>query len=164
MKKLLILGAGGHGRVCAEIAEECDYEVSFLDDSSSSDILGCLDLYEKMRLEYDTAFVALGNPEIREKWFEKLKAVGYKIDSLISGKAVVSDSATIKEGSIIMPGAIVQSNAVIGKGSIISAGAVIDHDAVIGDFCHVNCNAVVASMSEVKEKTKIDYGDVWKNV
>ena len=32
MNKLLILGAGGHGRLAAEIAESLGYTVSFLDD------------------------------------------------------------------------------------------------------------------------------------
>ena len=34
-KKLIILGAGGHGRVAAEIAEQLGYSVSFLDDTKS---------------------------------------------------------------------------------------------------------------------------------
>lgn len=32
-KKLLIIGAGGHGQVVAEVAEDCGYqEIAFIDD------------------------------------------------------------------------------------------------------------------------------------
>ena len=38
-KKLVILGAGGHGRVCAEIASMTGYEeIVFLDDGAPSDV------------------------------------------------------------------------------------------------------------------------------
>ena len=38
-KRIVIIGAGGHGRVCAEIAELCGYEeIAFLDDSASGTI------------------------------------------------------------------------------------------------------------------------------
>ena len=37
-KKIMIIGAGGHGRVCAEIAQLCGYEVDFLDDASRKDM------------------------------------------------------------------------------------------------------------------------------
>ena len=34
-EKLIIIGAGGHGKVCADIAKLCGYEnISFLDDNT----------------------------------------------------------------------------------------------------------------------------------
>lgn len=40
-KKLVIIGAGGHGRVCAEIASMNGYsDISFLDDKCGSLVIG----------------------------------------------------------------------------------------------------------------------------
>lgn len=157
MKKLLILGAGGHGKVCAEIAEEFGYEVTFLDDFSATPF----NQYKELRNEYDEALVALGNPILREEWMKKLEETGYKIMSLISSKAVVSKNVEIKEGSVIMAGAIIQSGVKIDRGCIVSANAVVDHDCHIGKYCHINCGAIVASMSSMPDKTKVNYGQVW---
>lgn len=71
--KLLILGAGGHGRVCKETAEQMINdvgeklydEVDFLDDSSPMAI-GKLNDIEGMREAYDNVFVALGASEMRK--------------------------------------------------------------------------------------------------
>lgn len=161
--KLLILGAGGHGRVCGEIAAACGYEVAFLDDITPG-VAGKLEEYVKLREEFENTFIAIGNPKPREEWFEKLKVAGYKLVSLISDRSVVSDTAEIGEGCVVMAGAVIQSNTKIGSCGIVSAGAIVDHDSTIGSFCHVNCGAIVPSMSTVPDKIKVNYGEVWKNV
>jgi sugar O-acyltransferase (sialic acid O-acetyltransferase NeuD family) len=161
--KLLILGAGGHGKVCGEIASDYGYEIAFLDDNAP-EAIGKLVSYQEKRKEYDYAFVAMGNPELREKWTQYLTQAGYKVVKLISTKAMVAPSVEIDEGSVVMAGVIIQSNCVVGRSCILSAGAIIDHDSKIGNFIHINAGAIVPSMSEVKDKTKINYGEVWKNV
>lgn len=168
---LLIIGAGGHGHVCKEIAEMmCDrtgekifHRISFLDDESN-EAIGTIDSLNRLQNEYQSVFVALGNSEMRRKILDQLERMKYQIVSLIHPSAIISKSAEIGIGSVIMQGAIIQTNAKLGKGTIVSAGALIDHDAVIEDCCHINSGAVVASMSKVPSGTKIDYLDVWKRV
>lgn len=160
MMKLLILGAGGHGRVCTEVARENSWEVAFLDDAPRMGIGGLKD-YEELLGKCDAAFVAMGNPELREMWIKHLKDKGYEIATFISEKAVVSKTAMIGEGSIIMGGSVVQTGASIGRGSIISAGAVVDHDATVGEFCHINCNAVIPAEKKVPSGLKVIYGQIY---
>lgn len=165
---LLILGAGGHGRVIKEIAEatkECN-RVAFLDDSYDGfnpDIIGRLFDYGKEIGNFSHAFVAIGDPAIRKQWQKKLLVSGFEIPILIHPDAYVSPSSIIEIGTVIMPKAVVQSNAKIGVGCIISAGAIIDHDTVIGDYCHINAGAVIASGSRIPEGTKVDYAEVFRN-
>ena len=161
--KLLILGVGGHGRVCGEIATSQGWEVAFLDDNAP-DVLGGLADYEELTGKCDAAFVAMGNPEVRETWTLRLKEKNYKLATFVSGKAMVSRTATIEEGCVVMAGAIVQSNCSIGRGVILSTGSIIDHDSKVGDYCHINAGAIVPSMSSVPNNTKINYGEVWRNV
>jgi len=159
----LILGAGGHGKVCGEIAVECGYEIACLDDNALGKI-GKLDCYLEKRKECDSAFVVIGNPELREMWTKFLKKAEYKVVSIISTKTVISPSTDIVEGCVIMAGTFVQSNCVIGQGCILGTGAIIDHDSQVGDYAHIIAGTIVPSVSLVKDKTKINYGEVWKNV
>lgn len=176
---LLILGAGGHGHVVKEVAEATGRykRIAFLDDSvdginngdgTSSqgvggiDIIGKLSDYEKYITSFSHAFVAIGNPTIRNQWQVRLATAGYQIPILIHSDAYVSPSAAVDIGTVIMPKAVVQSNVKIGKGCIISAGAIVDHDAVVDEYCHVNAGAVVAAGSVVGYGTKIDHGAVWR--
>lgn len=169
---LLILGAGGHGRVVKEVAEATGkYErIVFLDDSydganpamANATVVGKLSDYEKYIDAFSHAFVAIGNPTIRNLWQVRLVTAGYQIPILIHPDAYVSPSATADIGTVIMPKAVVQSNTRLGKGCIISTGAIVDHDAVVNDYCHVNAGAIVAAGTVADFGTKIDYGEVYR--
>lgn len=141
--KLLIRGAGGHGRVVQEIATACGYDTTFLDDSSESAI-GTIDDMEKYSAEYEYCFVAIGNGELRKKLMERAEK-SFSIPTLIHPSAIVSKSAVIEEGVVVEAGALINTGAVIHKGAIIGLGAVVDHDAVVGSFSHVDAGAVVES-------------------
>lgn len=159
--KLLIIGAGGHGRVVKEVAEAmCQYErIEFVDDNSDIAIGRTVDL-EKLHAEYDSAFVSIGNNSLREILIQKLIDIGYNVPVLIHPSAYVSKSAGIGKGTIIEPKAIVNANASIGSGCIISVGTIIDHNVMIEDYCHINSGAIVCNASRVLKGTKVDAGQV----
>ncbi|MCD7955287.1 MAG: hypothetical protein LUG93_05960 [Lachnospiraceae bacterium] len=167
---LLILGAGGHGRVVREVAEATgQYEnIAFLDDNwkaedvaqNHSDVIGRLSDYDEFTGQFDYAFVAIGNPEVRKK-YQELLMDSYEIATLVHPVAHISSSASVGKGTVMMAGAVVQTNSKIGAGCIISAGAILDHDSVVGDYCHINAGATVPSMSTVAAMTKVDYGAVY---
>jgi len=164
---LLILGAGGHGRVVKEVAEATGkyVRIAFLDDHSDihSDIaVGKLSDYEKYIGSFSHAFVAIGNPTVRNQWQDRLVTAGFEIPVLVHPDSYVSPSAEIDIGTVVMPKAVVQSNVRIGRGCIISAGAIADHDAMVGDYCHINAGAVVAAGGNVPDYTKVDYGEVYR--
>jgi len=145
MKKLLIIGAGGHGQVLAEVAVACGYDrVDFLDDRNPCAV-GTTDRAEALAGGYDGVIVSIGNNDLRRTLIQRLQAVDAPIATLVHPRAFVAPSATLGEGSIVLPGAVVNTNASVGKGCILSIGALVDHDATIDDFSHVNAGAVVAA-------------------
>lgn len=90
--KLLILGAGGHGRVVKETAglmkdkanNPLFDEISFLDDNSP-EAIGRLDEYESFCGEYRFAFAAFGSNTFRLEWMDKLeKSRLFRTDSYSS--------------------------------------------------------------------------------
>ena len=160
--KLLILGAGGHGRVVRETAQatKAFEKIEFLDDAAP-DALGTLAELPRFAEEFDCAFVAMGNPRLRREQQTRVEALGMTLPSVIHPQSTVSPTAKVGPGTVIMAGAVVQTNAKIGCGCILSAGAIVDHDACLGDFCHINAGAIVPSMAQVPENTKLDYGQVF---
>ena len=160
MENLLILGAGQFGQVTKEIAESLNIfdKIYFLDDNSEIAIGKMMD-YTRFAGEYQRAIVAIGNPELRKEWLQKLKEL-YRIDSIISPRAYISKSAIIGEGNIMEPASFVNSNTIIGDGCILCAGSIINHNSIIGDYCHLNCGSIVKSNSKVENGTKVDYGEI----
>lgn len=153
---LLILGAGGHGRVVRETAESMETfdTIAFLDDQNP-DAVGKLDDYMTLRAGFDSAFVAIGDNRLRSKWLEKLKLVGYQIPTLIHPRAYVSPSSTVSYGTIVEPLACINTGVVIGSGCIVSVSAVIDHDCQIGSYSHIDCGVILSPRSVVDSYIKV---------
>lgn len=155
-KSLLILGAGGYGRVAYEIAQAMSVfeQIAFLDDKKPG-ALGTLAEHASLRRDFSCAFVAIGDPQLRLHWLDKLEQAGYELPVLVHPGAWVSPSACCGAGSVIEPMAVVNACAVIGRGALLCAGCVVNHDAVIMPGCQIDCNAVVASGATVPENTKV---------
>lgn len=157
---LLILGAGGHGRVVAEIAQDCGYDhISFLDDNSP-DAIGRIDELERFANQFDNAFAGIGNNVLREQLILRLEAAGYHVPVLIHPSAYVSRTAKIGKGTVVEPKAIVNAGTVVGLGCIISVGAIVDHNVVVGKCSHINAGSIVKAGAEIKERTKLEAGQV----
>ena len=159
---LLILGAGGYGNVARETAEAmgCFAKIDFLDDKNPVAI-DKLDALTRYVSDYEWAFVAMGNPQLRLHLLKELQSAGFEVAKLIHPSAVVMPSAKLEAGVIIEALAVVNSNTVISRGCIISAGAVVNHDCVLAEGCHIDCNATVPARSRVPENTKVQCGAVY---
>lgn len=160
-KKILILGAGGHGRVVADIARLNGYtDIRFLDDINENKfctIDGKISDYVPFLDNYDF-FVAIGNNEIRKQFFETLVAKNANIVTLIHPNAVICRDVKIGNGSVIMAGAVINTNVYIGDGVIVNTASSIDHDCVIGNYSHVSVGAHIAGTVNVGECVFIGAG------
>lgn len=156
MKRLLIVGAGGHGRSVAEavLARGEFVVVGFLDDAFPElervweiPVLGTVADSAQWRGVVDCAFVALGNNELRQRVVAGLRASGFSLATVLHPRAIVSPTALIGEGSAIMAGAIIGTEARLGEGVIVNCAAVVDHHGHVGDFGHLGVNAAMAGGS-----------------
>ena len=161
-KNLLILGAGQYGHVAKEIAEATGLfeKIDFLDDGKDFAVGKLVD-YREFINSYSYAIVAIGNPQLRVDWIERLEADGYEIAVLVHPKAYVSSSAEIMKGCIVEPFAALNTQCVVSVGCIISAGAVVNHNSICSDGVHVDCNAVISAGASVPSKTKVSSGTVY---
>jgi len=166
MAKLLILGAGGHGKVVSEIALLMKQwkGIAFLDDREDiSEVLGIpivgkLADLPTLRSEYEYAFVAIGSNTARLKWTEKLNHYGFNIPILIHPSSTVSAKSSIKEGTAIMAGAVINPDARIGRSCIINTASTIDHDCILQDGVHISPGAHLGGTVKVGERTWICIG------
>lgn len=162
-KKVVVIGASGHGKVVADIIKEAGDEVAgFLDDNpevfptfSSYPVLGtAAQPLENVEVEY---IVAIGNAKIREMIVERFKDV--KWYTAVHPTAVLSKSdIAIGEGTVIMPNAVINAGAKIGKYCIINTSAVVEHDNKLEDYVHVSVGAKLAGTVCVGKSTWIGIG------
>lgn len=155
-RKLLIVGAGGHGLAAAEAAYlSRDFEVvGFVDDARpvgesllGPAVLGPTGELPSYRFLADCAIVAIGNNSVREVLTKKVVSSGYSLGTVVHPRAVISESAVIGSGAVVLAGAIVCAQARLGMGVIVNCGAVVDHHAQVGDFGHLGVNACMAGGS-----------------
>ncbi len=160
--RLIIIGASGHGKVVADIAELNGYtDIIFLDDDTSKvccgkyPIVGIID--DVLSIDGEV-FVAIGNEEIREKILDSL--ADRIIPILIHPNAVVARETSIGAGTVIMAGAVVNPNVTIGKGVIVNTCSSIDHDCTICDYVHVAVGAHVCGTVNVHKGVWIGAGAI----
>lgn len=135
MKRLVILGAGGHGRVAADIAGKTGYDsIAFLDDTKKTcgryPVMG-----ESARFsEYDCDFfVAIGNPQVRRRMQEMLLTAGKQVTTLIHPSAVIGEDVTLGTGTLVAAGAVINPG----------AGATVSNNLQICGSCMIGAGAVV---------------------
>ena len=161
--RLIILGAGGHGRVVADIAEQTGKydEVYFLDDNSKDDkVIGKCSDYIKFKSQDTEMCPAFGNNQGRVEWENKIEDAGIKLAKIVHPLAYVSPKAHITDGCVVMPYAIVNTSTVVKKACIINIGAIVDHDCILEEGCHLAPGAIVKGENRVPACTKIDSGEV----
>ena len=178
MKKIAIIGAGGHGKVIGEIALLDQYNtIDFFDDQISQfkdfpfTVQGNLiDLKNKIK-NYDAFFVAIGDNKIRHDKISWLREEKVKIVNLIHPKSTISKFSSLGLGTCVMANAVINPGTLIKDGVIINTSASIDHDCIIEDFSHIspNCslsgNVNVGKFSHLGTGTSVHPGiNVGQNV
>lgn len=162
-KKIVIIGASGHGKVVANIAKLNGYdEILFLDDDTSKKscgkykVIGTSKEITKYR-DYDF-IIAIGNNRIREKISDTLGKENIKQTVLIHPSAVIDETAIIKEGTVVMANAVINASVQIGRSCIINTASSIDHDCIINDFVHISPGVHVAGTVTIGRNTWIGIG------
>lgn len=159
-EKVIIIGAGGHGRVVADIVEAAgDTVAGFLDDAAETRFSGAWSILGTTADTWkypDCRFViAVGNNAARKKLAERLDLKWY---TAVHPSAVVSPSARLGEGTVVMPRAVVNSGARVGRHAILNTACVVEHDNVLGDFVHLSPAAALGGTVSVGEGTHIGIG------
>ncbi len=174
--KLLIVGCGGHGCNCLEIARTIvGGDKPFFDGFAFADDNHIGESFCDCRVvcktsdvglvsdQFEYAFVAIGNNEIRMMKTKELIDAGYKIATLISPMANVSSYSQIGVGCVVFPFATVEHNAVVKDIVVIDTGALVGHNSKIENYSLVYANSVVRPYSLVESLTTVKANSVIDN-
>lgn len=161
-KCITIIGASGHGKVCADIARLNGYEkIQFLDDDPA--VTHCGEYEVIGNTDYvpvGDLFVAIGNIDIRKKFCREHHD---QLVTLIHPSAVIAKDVQIGNGSVVMADAVINPGSVIGDGCIINTASSVDHDNVIGNFTHIAVGAHTAGTVKIGECVWLGIGAIVSN-
>lgn len=163
--KIAIFGAGGHGKVAADVAISLGYkEILFFDDKDKSNDIKKIGSYcgniSKIN-DIDNRipfFIAIGDNILREKYYLEIKKKSKKIVSLIHKNAIVSRHSNIGNCVIIMPGTVVNSSTKISLGCILNTSSSLDHDCYLGKFTHICPGVNIAGNVKIGKNSFIGTG------
>jgi len=169
-KRLIIIGAGGHGKVCADVAIKMNRwkEILFLDDnpelnvSMGIPVVGDTTSFQQYIYDSDI-FVAIGCNKIRKHVLENVLNAGASIPVLIHPSAILGHDVQIGTGSVLMANVVINPCSSIGVGCIINTGATIDHDCRLGDFVHISPGSSIAGSVTIGDKAWLGIGAVVSN-
>ncbi len=147
--RLLIFGAGGHGRGTLEIVRarlaaglEAPQPFGFLDDDATSHgsslgglpVLGGWGWYLAHREPDWVVIVALASARAKQAVAAKFAEAGADFATAVHPAAILGAGTTVAAGAIVGAGVVVAYDTVIGAHTTINLGATVGHDCTIGDF------------------------------
>ena len=160
-EKLLLVGAGGFGRMVAEQAM-LQYDCVFVDDGQvvgteicGIPVVGKISDLPQLHASYKLLVVGIGNNKFRAQVYEKAKSFGYTFPNIIAPSAYISPYAKLGNGCVVLQNACVQNGAVVGNGVLLNAGTEVHCDAVVGDYALVYTNSIIRTGAAVGSYARI---------
>jgi sugar O-acyltransferase (sialic acid O-acetyltransferase NeuD family) len=173
MTRVVIIGAGGHGQVVADILlgglkhqAATVRPIAFLDDDTRLHGHTCLGLpvlgaiARLPGVEHDAIIVAIGANRTRQSISQQLLAAGEQFVAALHPSAVIGSQVEIGAGAMVCAGAVVNTGARIGQGVILNTGCSVDHHSHIGDYAHVAPGVRLGGDVVVGEGTLVGIGAI----
>ncbi len=146
--EVIILGAGGHGRVVLDILRQSKtYKpVGFLDNNKGLHgrrvdglpVLGGLESLSEVRGHgVRGAVVAIGDNGVRRELGDVVERGELELISAVHSSAQLASNASIGKGVVIAAGALVCAHCQIGDYAILNTGCIVDHETMIGTSVHI---------------------------
>ena len=164
--EIVVVGAGGHAKVCIELLHEMGEKVAYCvggEDSAEkcvgiSVLKGDEHLPRLREAGYFRLFVAIGSNRLRQKLASNCIELEYQLVNAISPRAIVSPTARVGSGVAIMAGAVINAETSIADLAIINTGATIDHDCQIGTAAHIGPQCGLAGNVTVGRESFLGIG------
>ena len=173
-RPIILIGGGGHCKSVIEVAESAGYEIKGILDMPDEvgkevlpghKVIGTDDEIPQYVEECDFIITVgfIKNPALRIKLYNKVKAAGGRLATIVASTAHVSKYAELGEGTVIMHQAFVNAGAKIGDNCIINTFVNIEHDAEVGNQCHISTGTMVNGECKIGENCFIGSQSVCAN-
>ncbi|HMB95403.1 MAG TPA: acetyltransferase [Tepidisphaeraceae bacterium] len=152
---VVIVGAGGHGKVVLDILRAADQHriKGFLDadtaltgsEFAGVKVLGPVNLLPKLRHQkIRGAIIAIGDNRVRASYARLVLDAKLELFNAIHPSATISPTATLGQNVVVAAGAVISTEAKIADSVIINTNCVIDHECEIGEASHICPGALLA--------------------
>ena len=165
-EQVMVLGAGGHGKVVADaVLAAGDTVLGFLDDSSEKrsvwdlPVLGTFSAWEDYADRARFVF-GLGDNTLRRRLAERMRVNWH---TAVHPSAWVGRGVVLGEGTVVLAGAVLNADAAVGAHCIINTGAIIEHDCGVGAYTHISPRATLCGTVSVGKEVHIGAGAVVRN-
>lgn len=167
-QKVILIGAGGHAKVIADIIRASgDIVVGFYDDKLPKGtvlrdvaVLGALS--DINIAEPDTQYIiAVGDNTLRKKIAVRFAHLPFY--TAVHPCAQLGSNVKVGFGSCVMPLAVIQADAVIGEHCIINTHSVLEHDGRLENYVHLAPGCTLCGTVHVGECSMIGAGAVVRN-
>jgi UDP-perosamine 4-acetyltransferase len=166
---VLIVGAGGHGKVVLDILREMGKHtpVGFIDADTTLagtqvgglPVFGPANQLPKLRAKkIGGAIIAIGDNRARQTYAAMLSEQGFELINAIHPAASVARSAIIGRNVVIAANAVICAEAKIADSTIINTAAVVDHESEVGPAAHICPTAALAGRVRIGEGAFIGIG------
>jgi UDP-perosamine 4-acetyltransferase len=165
---VLIVGAGGHGKVVREIllAAGKHRPIGFIDANPSLagsiiaglPVFGHINALPKLRSRCAGAIIAIGDNRTRQTYATRLIEHGFELVQAIHPAATVAPSARLGRNVVVAASAVISTEASVGDHAIINTAAVLDHESHIGEAAHVCPGVLLAGRVRIGARAFIGLG------
>lgn len=165
----IIIGAGTYGEVYLEYLQKSDIDiVGFVDDNENLqgktikgvNIIGKIADLDIIKSKYrvDAVYCPIGNNNLRIKFLEYAKKIGYQTPSYIHPSVIIADSVEIGNCVYILPGTHIMPYTKIEDYVMISMGVNIAHHNLLSKGTFLSTGVNFGAGIIAKEKTYIGIG------
>lgn len=172
MRRVVIIGAGGHGCEVAEILHHqmqagADFQVwGFIDENdqlhgrmvNSLPVLGDWLWFEGVDRKDLAVICAVGTPRVRRQLVQRALTLDLPFVNAISPRAQVSPHARLGLGIAVFPQTVISTGTVLDDYCVVNVGATVSHDTRIGCYSDVNPGAHLAGNVTVGSECYIGMG------
>lgn len=173
MKKIIIIGSGGHAISCIEIlnnAKDTYKIIGYIDKKKNKKFpikylqnMNYLEDFKKLYKTTKNFVICIGqikNSKLRESIYLKFKKIGCNFPVIKSKHSIISANALIGPGSMVFHNVMINMNVKVGENTILNTGAIIEHGVNIGNNCHISTGAIINGDCKIGNNCFIGSGTI----
>lgn len=146
---VIVIGAGGHGKVLIDTLRLMGRQILFVTDDSltqhgkflnGAEVRGSDKLLETCNPDEVELVNGVGSvlrPDARKNIFNRFQSRGFRFATVVHPSATIAESVVIAQGAQVMAGVSVQPHTLIGANVILNTCCSVDHDCSIGMHSHL---------------------------
>jgi sugar O-acyltransferase (sialic acid O-acetyltransferase NeuD family) len=170
----VVWGAGGHGRVVADVVRALGIMLSaFADRDEAAAAVAAARFGVASMPERDLSRGTEREP-MTPQWSRVVLGIGdnatrqhcvvlggsHIAPPLVHPTAFVAGEAVLGIGTVVMPKAVINTDAAVGAAVVINTSAIVEHDCTLADAVHVAPGAILCGGVSVGERSLVGAGAV----